>query len=313
MTETADSLALAAIFLAMTRAATPLILAALGELLTEKSGVLNLGVEGMMLVGAVAAFGVAVATGSTTLGLLAAMVAGLAMAGLFAVLTQFLMTNQVATGLALTIFGVGLSAFVGKDLVGQTVEPLGPLAPEGLREIPFLGPLLFGHDPLIYLSVALALFLWWFLSRSRRGLVVRAVGENPQAAHAIGYPVRAIRTACILAGGALCGLGGAYLSLVYTPMWVEGMTAGRGWIALALVVFATWRPMRLLVGAYLFGGITILQLHLQGSGVVDIPSQVFSMLPYLATIVVLALISRDKIRLRLNAPASLGKPFHPES
>jgi simple sugar transport system permease protein len=313
MGETADSLALTAIFLAMTRAATPLIFAALGEVLTEKSGVLNLGVEGMMLVGAVAAFGTAVASGSLLFGLFAAMVAGLLMAALFALLTQFLMTNQVATGLALTIFGVGLSAFVGKDLVGQTLQPMGPLAPEGLQAIPLIGPLLFGHDPLVYLSLVLAVGLWWFFNRSRPGLVVRAVGESPQAAHAIGYPVRAIRTACILLGGAFSGLAGAYLSLVYTPMWVEGMTAGRGWIALALVVFATWRPLRLLVGAYLFGGISILQLHLQSSGAIPIPSQVFSMLPYLATIVVLALISRDKMRLRLNAPASLGKPFHPES
>lgn len=300
-----------AVILAMVRAATPLIFSALGELVTEKSGVLNLGVEGMMLVGAVAGFAAAVSSGSMVVGLVAAILAGMALAALFALLTQVLMTNQVATGLALTIFGIGLSAFVGKDLVGKTVEPMAAIDLGSLSTIPWLGPLIFGHDPLVYLSLVLTAVVWWFLYRGRWGLVVRAVGENPHAAHAIGYPVRGIRTLAILFGGAMSGLAGAYLSLAYTPMWIEGMTAGRGWIALALVVFATWKPHRVLIGAYLFGGITIVQLHLQGSGVLDVPSQVFAMLPYVATIIVLAAISRDQTRLRLNAPASLGKPFHP--
>ncbi|WP_184265088.1 ABC transporter permease [Novispirillum itersonii] len=295
----------------MMRAAVPLALAALGELVTEKSGVLNLGVEGMMLTGAVAAFAATVSTGSMTFGLLAAMLAGMAMALLFGFLTLYLLTNQVATGLALTIFGIGLSAFVGQGFVGQTVEPMAAVSLGALSQIPLIGKLVFGQDPMVYLTLALTGVIWWFFARARAGLVVRAVGESPHAAHAIGYPVRLIRLGAVLFGGACCGLAGAYLSLVYTPMWVEGMTAGRGWIALALVVFATWRPWRALLGAWLFGGITIIQLHVQGMGV-DLPSQVLSMLPYLATIVVLVLISRDSTRIRLNAPASIGKVFHPE-
>lgn len=312
MTGESETLVLVGVVMAMMRAATPLIFAALGEVITEKAGVLNLGVEGMMLLGAVAAFGTAVATGSPLAGLLAGIVAGMVLALLFAVLTQTLMANQVATGLALTIFGIGLSAFLGRDMVGQTVQPLAAFDFGFLSAIPVLGTLIFGHDPLVYLSLVMTGVVWWFLNRCRPGLIVRAVGESPQAAHAIGYPVRVIRYGAILFGGALSGLGGAYLSLVYTPMWVEGMTAGRGWIALALVVFASWRPQRVLLGAYLFGGITIAQLHLQSSGILAIPSQVLSMLPYLATILVLVLISRDETRIRLNAPASLGKLFHPE-
>lgn len=303
--------ATAGLLIAMMRAATPLAFAALGELITEKSGVLNLGVEGMILMGAVGAFAATVATGNPALGLLAAMLLGAAMALLFGWLTLYLLTNQVATGLALTIFGIGLSAFVGQDFVGQTVQPLAAVDLGALSTIPLIGPLVFGQDPLVYLSIVLAAAVWWFLYRSRPGLVLRAVGESPHAAHAIGYPVRRIRLAAVLFGGAMCGLGGAYLSLVYTPMWVEGMSAGRGWIALALVVFATWRPWRALFGAYLFGGITIVQLHVQGAGVA-VPSQLMSMLPYLATILVLVLISRDATRIRLNAPASIGKVFHPE-
>lgn len=303
--------ATALLLVAMMRAAVPLALAALGELVTEKSGVLNLGVEGMMLTGAVAAFAAAVSTGSMAFGLLAAILAGMAMALLFGILTLYLLTNQVATGLALTIFGIGLSAFVGQGFVGQTVAPMASVSLGALSEIPFIGKLVFGQDPMVYLTLALTLAVWWFFARARAGLVVRAVGESPHAAHAIGYPVRLIRLGAVLFGGACCGLAGAYLSLVYTPMWVEGMTAGRGWIALALVVFATWRPWRALLGAWLFGGITIIQLHVQGMGV-DLPSQVLSMLPYLATIVVLVLISRDSTRIRLNAPASIGKVFHPE-
>ncbi len=303
--------ATALLLVAMMRAAVPLALAALGELVTEKSGVLNLGVEGMMLTGAVAAFAATVSTGSMTFGLLAAVLAGMAMALLFGFLTLYLLTNQVATGLALTIFGIGLSAFVGQGFVGQTVEPMAAVSLGALSGIPFIGKLVFGQDPMVYLTLALTGGIWWFFARARAGLVVRAVGESPHAAHAIGYPVRLIRLGAVLFGGACCGLAGAYLSLVYTPMWVEGMTAGRGWIALALVVFATWRPWRAMLGAWLFGGITIIQLHVQGMGV-DLPSQVLSMLPYLATIVVLVLISRDSTRIRLNAPASIGKVFHPE-
>lgn len=311
MTELWDLGSIAALLVAMMRAATPLLFAALGELITEKSGVLNLGVEGMMLGGAVAAFMAAVATGNPLWGLAAAAGLGALMALLFAFLTITLLANQVATGLALTIFGIGLSAFLGQDLVGKTVEPLAAVDLGPLSDIPLIGPVLFGQDPMVYLSLALAAAVWWFLYRTRRGLILRAVGESPHAAHAIGYPVRFIRAMAILFGGAMCGLGGAYLSLVYTPMWVEGMTAGRGWIALALVVFATWRPGRAVLGAYLFGGITILQLHVQGAGVA-VPSQLLSMLPYLATILVLVLISRDSTRIRLNAPASIGKVFHPD-
>jgi len=311
VTELWDLGSIAALLVAMMRAATPLLFAALGELITEKSGVLNLGVEGMMLGGAVAAFMAAVATGNPLWGLAAAAGLGALMALLFAFLTITLLANQVATGLALTIFGIGLSAFLGQDLVGKTVEPLAAVDLGPLSDIQLIGPVLFGQDPMVYLSLALAAAVWWFLYRTRRGLILRAVGESPHAAHAIGYPVRFIRAMAILFGGAMCGLGGAYLSLVYTPMWVEGMTAGRGWIALALVVFATWRPGRAVLGAYLFGGITILQLHVQGAGVA-VPSQLLSMLPYLATILVLVLISRDSTRIRLNAPASIGKVFHPD-
>ncbi|MBK1663677.1 ABC transporter permease [Rhodospirillum rubrum] len=297
---------------AMSRAATPLALAAVGELVTEKAGVLNLGVEGMMLAGAVAAFAVTVATGNPLLGILAAMAAGMLLALLFGVLTLSLMANQVATGLALTIFGIGLSAFVGRDFVGTPLTALAPIHLPVLSDIPLIGPLIFGQDPLVYVTFVLVGGVSWFLTRSRAGLIVRAVGENHDAAHALGYDVIAIRYRAVLFGGAMGGLAGAYLSLVYTPMWVENMTAGRGWIALALVVFATWKPWRVLVGAYLFGGVTIVQLHIQGMGGA-IPSQLLSMLPYLATIVVLVLISRDALRIRLNAPACIGKVFHPES
>ncbi|MBB4284949.1 ABC transporter permease [Roseospira goensis] len=302
---------LAALLVAMIRAATPLALAAIGELVTEKSGVLNLGVEGMMLVGAVAAFATAVATGSLVLALLAAMIAAMLMAGLFGVLTLSLMSNQVATGLALTIFGVGLSAFIGKDFIGIPIAGLGSVSIPGLSDLPLVGPVLFGQDPLVYASLALAAGVSWVLYRTRAGLVVRAVGENHHAAHAIGYPVIGIRYLCVLFGGAMSGLAGAYLSLAYTPMWVENMTAGRGWIALALVVFATWKPGRVLLGAYLFGGVTIVQLHAQGMGL-EVSSHILSMLPYLATILVLVLISRDRVKIRLNAPACIGRVFRPE-
>ncbi len=292
-------------------AGTPLVYAALGELVTEKSGVLNLGVEGMMLVGAVVAFIVAAGTKSPWLRVGAGMLAGAALSVLFAVVTLTLQANQVASGLALSLFGVGLSAFIGLDYVSVVIEPIRPLAIGGLSDLPVIGKLLFGHNPLVYLSLALFAAIQWFLFRTRAGLVLRAVGESPQSAHAIGYPVVRIRYLAVLFGGACAGLGGAYLSLAYNPSWTEGMTAGRGWIALALVVFATWKPWRVLAGAYLFGGVTLAQFQAQALGV-ELPAQYLSMLPYVATIVVLAIISRDAATIKLNAPASLGKPFHPD-
>ena len=291
-------------------AGTPLVFAALGELVTEKSGVLNLGVEGMMLVGAVVAFMVASKSGSPWLGIAAGMAAGAGTSLIFGAIALSLMANQVATGLALSLFGVGLSAFIGLDYVSVVIEGITPLSIAGLSDIPAVGQLLFGHNPLVYLSFALFAAVQWFLFHTRAGLVLRAVGESPQSAHAIGYPVIAIRYAAVLFGGACSGLAGAYLSVAYTPLWVEGMVAGRGWIALALTTFATWRPARLLLGAYLFGGVTMLQFHLQGQGV-QVPSQFLSMLPYLATIVVLVLISRNAAWIRANMPASLGTPFYP--
>lgn len=293
-------------------AATPLIYAALGELIVERAGVLNLGVEGMMLVGAITAFAVATQTGSLTLGFAAGMVAGMALSLLFGFLTLTLQANQVATGLALTLFGVGLSAFVGRDFVGQVVDGLKGLSLPLLSDIPFVGPLLFRFDILVYASIALFIAMHWFLNHTRGGLLVRAVGESPVSAHAIGYPVIAIRYLAVMFGGALSGIAGAYLSLAITPMWVEGMTAGRGWIALALVVFATWKPGRVLIGAYLFGGVTILQLHAQGFGV-RVPSEFLSMLPYIATIVVLVIICRDPKTILLNQPVSLGRRYHPDA
>ena len=299
-----------AIIVGAIRAGTPLVFAALGELITEKSGVLNLGVEGMMLVGAVVGFMATVTTGSIFIGIIAAVIAGMLMSLIFGFLTLSLLTNQVATGLALTIFGVGLSAFLGIKYVGTPISGLKPVDIPVLSDIPVLGPLLFGHDLLIYFSFVLFAGIAWFLYRSRGGLVLRAVGESHDAAHALGYSVVKIRYLAVMFGGACAGLSGAYLSLVYTPQWAENMTAGRGWIALALVVFATWRPGRALLGAYLFGGITIMGLHIQALGF-EVSSHLVATLPYLATIVVLALISRDATKIRLNAPASLGKPFHP--
>ena len=293
-------------------AGTPLVYAALGELVTEKSGVLNLGVEGMMLAGAVTSFIVAATTHSAWLGVAVGTAAGAALSLIFGVLTLSLMANQVASGLALSLFGIGLSAFVGLDYVSVVIDPITPLDIPVLTQLPVVGKLLFGHNPLVYLSIVLLVAIQWFLYRTRAGLIVRAVGESPQSAHAIGFPVARIRYCAVLFGGACAGLGGAYMAVAYTPLWAESMTAGRGWIALALVVFATWKPWRILAGAYLFGGVTLAQFQAQGIGV-DIPSQYLSMLPYLATIVVLAIISRDAAAIRLNAPASLGKPFHPDS
>jgi simple sugar transport system permease protein len=266
----------------------------------------------MMLLGAVGAFAVALTTGSATLGILAGAAAGAALALVFALLTLTLMANQVASGLALTIFGVGVSALIGRGFVGVPLERLPQLDLPGISDLPLIGPLLFGHDALVYLSIAAVPATIWFLERSRAGLVLRSIGENHSAAHALGHPVIKVRYLAVLFGGAMAGLGGAYLSLAYTPMWAENMTAGRGWIALALVVFSTWRPGRLLLGAYLFGGITVAQLHVQGFGI-DIPSQFLSMLPYSATIAVLVAISADSARARLNAPGSLGRIFYPEA
>jgi simple sugar transport system permease protein len=270
-------------------AGTPLMLAALGLLVNEKSGVINLGSEGMMLVAAVAGFAVALDSGSPALGFAAGAAAGMSLAAFFAWLTVWLGANQVATGLALSLFGVGASAYLG-----------------------FVGRALFQHHPMVYVSLLLCAGIAWFLNRSRAGLVLRAVGEAPASAHALGYNVRRIRLWALLFGGACCGLAGAFMSLVYTPMWVENMVAGRGWIALALTTFATWRPLRVLIGAYLFGGITILTFHMQALGV-PIASQLLSMLPYLATILVLVLISRNANWIRLNMPASLGKNFNPNT
>ncbi len=303
---------LTASLLTIITAATPLLYASIGEMITEKSGVLNLGVEGMMLLGAVCGFATIHFTGSETLAIAAGMGAGAGMAFIFAVLVLGFQSSQVATGLALTIFGIGLSALLGQELVGIAYDGLPKLAIPILSNIPVLGPLLFNHDILVYGSILLVVFIVWFLNHTRSGLILRAVGNSHDAAHAIGYPVLRIRFLAILFGGAMSGLAGAYLSLAYSPLWIENMSAGRGWIALALVVFATWQPWRVLIGAYLFGGITILQLHLQAQGV-GVPSQVMSMLPYIATIVVLVLISRDRSKIKLNAPACIGKPFHPTS
>lgn len=303
---------LAPILISIIAASTPLLFAAVGELVVEKSGVLNLGVEGMMLAGAVLAFIVGVETGSGVLAVAAGAAMGAVMAGLFGLLTLGLLANQVATGLALTLFGIGLSALLGQGYVGTPLPALPRLDLPGLSQIPLLGPVVFGQDALVYLSFAATGAVAWFLYRTRAGLVLRAVGENPHAGHAIGFKVLRIRLFAVLFGGAMAGLGGAYLSLSYTPMWAEEMTAGRGWIALALVVFATWRPARVLLGAYLFGGLTLAQLHLQGLGGIEVPSQFLNMAPYAATIVVLVLISRDATRIRLNAPASIGKVFHPD-
>ncbi len=293
-------------------AGTPLAIAGMGLLINERVGVLNLGAEGMMLVAAVSGFAVAFHSGSAWLGLGAGALAGAAVAAIFGWLVIWLNTNQYATGLAVSLFGSGFSAFVGVDYVGRQLVDGGAPSIPVLRDLPFLGPALFQQHPMVYLAMALAPVTALFLYRTRAGLILRSIGEAPQSAHALGYPVRLIRLSAVMAGGALCGISGAYLSTVYTPLWVEGMVAGRGWIALALTVFATWRPARILLGAYLFGGATMLQLHLQAQGV-QVGSQFMSMLPYVATILVLVLISRNAGWIRLNMPASLGKPFFPGS
>lgn len=293
-------------------ASTPILLAALGELVVEKAGVLNLGVEGMMICGAVAGFAVGVQTGAPVWGFAAAALAGAGLALMFGVLTQILMANQVAAGLALTLFGLGFSAMLGQGFQGVKPPALGRIEVPVLADLPVIGPLLFRQDPVVWLSLALVLATGLFLSRTRAGLILRAVGENAVAAHALGYKVVRIRLLAIAWGGALAGLGGAHLSLVRVPQWTEGMTAGAGWIALALVVFASWRPWRVLAGAWLFGGIAVLQLNLQAAGV-KIPVEYLSMSPYLVTILVLVLISADRSRAALNAPAMLGRPFRASS
>jgi simple sugar transport system permease protein len=299
-----------AIILSVLAASTPLLIAATGELVTERSGVLNLGVEGMMIVGAACGFGGAWATGSIVAGALCGMLAGTALSLIFAVMTLGLAVNQVAAGLALTILGVGLSGLIGAGFVGERITTAPHLHIPGLTDIPLLGRIVFGEDGFVYLSLALIIGVWWFLYRSRAGLILRACGDNHVSAHALGYPVLRIRLLAVMFGGACAGLAGAYLPLVYTPFFIPGMTAGRGWIALALVVFASWRPGRLVVGAYLFGAVTILQLHAQGAGV-GVPSQLMSALPYLATIIVLVLLSRTR-RGGSTAPAALGTVFVPD-
>jgi general nucleoside transport system permease protein len=302
--------AYALLIAATLNAGTVLAIAAMGLLINEKAGVVNLGAEGMMLCAAIAGFATVVHTGNVWLGFLAGMAAGAFLAALFGGLVIWLGTNQYATGLALTLFGTGFSAFAGIKYVQEKLPEQTQYSIPFLGDIPLLGQALFRHHPMVYITIALMFVLMWFLYRTRSGLVLRSVGESPESAHALGYPVRRIRLWAVMAGGALCGLSGAYLATIYTPLWVEGMVSGKGWIALALTTFATWRPARVLLGSYLFGGFTLLQLHLQGAGV-EIPSQFLSMMPYIATIVVLVLISRNSAFIRINMPASLGKPFKP--
>ncbi|PID79885.1 ABC transporter permease [bacterium DOLZORAL124_64_63] len=305
-----DSHLLINIFIATIASGTPFVFAALGELVTEKSGVLNLGVEGMMLVGAICGFIGMSASGSVLVAVICGMAAGAGMALIFAILTLNLMANQVASGLALTIFGLGLSSFLGLPYTSVALGGVPEVHIPLLSDIPVLGEMFFRFDLLIYSSVLLFFGVNWFLFKTKAGLVLRGIGEAPKSAHALGYNVIGIRYLAVIFGGAMAGLGGVYLSVAYTPMWVEGMVAGRGWVSLALVVFATWRPARVMVGAYLFGGITIAQFHVQGFGI-DCPAQLLSMLPYIATIVVLVFISRNPNTIRLNSPASLGITYHP--
>jgi simple sugar transport system permease protein len=299
---------LAALLVSVIAASTPLLLAAVGELVVERSGVLNLGVEGMMLAGAIAGFAAANRTGSPGLGLVAALLAGVGLALLFGVITLTLQANQTATGLALTIFGRGASALAGAGYVGIAAPTLPKLQVPGLSDLPFLGPVLFGHDPLVYFALAALAAVAYVIRRTHAGLVLRAVGGSHDAAHVLGYRVVAIRYAAVAFGGAMAGLAGASMSLSYSPLWAQDMTAGRGWVALALVTFAAWRPFWLLVGAWFFGALMYLSLYVQALGV-PVPSALLSALPYIGTIVVLVLISRDRRLIRLNRPAMLGQPF----
>jgi len=300
-----------AILLTVITAATPLVLASMGELVAERTGVLNLGVEGMMVMGAALAFAATQVTGSPYIGILAGIVGGALFSLLFGFLTLTLVTNQVATGLALTILGLGISGQIGEPYLGVSGIKLQPIAIPLLADIPFLGPLLFRQDLIFYLSIGLVVGVNWFLFKTRAGLKIRAIGDNHGSAHALGIHVIRTRYLAVMFGGACAGLAGAQLSLVYTPQWVENMSAGRGWIALALVVFASWRPWRLLAGGYLFGAVSISQLHAQALGL-GIPSQFLSALPYIATIVVLILISHNRRMTLVNTPACLGKPFVPD-
>jgi simple sugar transport system permease protein len=303
---------LEAIIISVIAASTPLLLAAAGELVVERAGVLNLGIEGMMIMGAACGFAAAYLTGSVFVGAICGTLAGAGMSAIFAALTLGLAVNQVAAGLALTIFGIGLSGLIGAGFVGERIDAALHLHIPFLTDIPVIGKILFGEDAFVYASIALVVGIWWFLYRTRSGLVLRAVGDSHASAHALGYPVLKIRTLAVLFGGACAGLAGAYLPLAYTPFFVPGMTAGRGWIALALVVFSSWRPGRIVIGAYLFGAVTILQLHAQGLGL-GIPSQLMSSLPYLATVIVLVLISRGRSSTAGSAaPASLGLVFVPD-
>jgi simple sugar transport system permease protein len=304
-------LLLEAIMLSVIAASTPLLLAASGELVVERAGVLNLGLEGMMIMGAACGFAGAYMSGSVLVGALSGILAGVAMSAIFAFLTLGLAVNQVATGLALTILGTGLSGLIGAGFVGQKIVPAAQLHLPILTDLPVLGRILFGEDAFVYFSIALIVAIWLFLYRSRPGLILRAVGDNHISAHALGYPVLKIRMFAVLFGGACAGLAGAFLPLAYTPFFIPGMTAGRGWIALALVVFASWRPGRLVAGAYLFGAVSILQLHAQALGL-GVPSQLMSSLPYLATVIVLVLISRTRGTAGSAAPASLGMVFVPD-
>jgi len=290
-------------------AATPIMLAAIGELVVEKAGVLNLGVEGMMIVGAVLGFITAIETGSAWLGLLGAIIGGILISLIFAILTQLLLANQVASGLALTLFGLGLSSMVGNSYTGMKPPGFNSIEIPLLNDIPFIGAAILNHDPVVYIGLLMVTAVYYFLNKTNKGLILKAVGENHNAAHALGYKVIRIRITAILFGGACAGLGGAYISLVRVPQWTEGMTAGAGWIALAIVVFASWKPYRLILGAYLFGGVTIMQLNLQALGV-DIGIAYLSMAPYLVTIIVLVLISANHARSSSNAPGSLGQIFH---
>ena len=298
------------IFIGIMIASAPLIFAAIGELLVERSGVLNLGVEGMMIVGALLGFVVISHTNNAYLAVLAALVAGMVIASIFAFLTQFLLTNQVATGLALTLFGLGFAAFAGREYTEVTIDLIGPINIPILSEIPFIGPSLFSLNPLIYLAFFMVYLVWWFLFKTKQGLILRAIGDNHDAAHAIGHNVVLYRFMAIFFCGAMAGLGGAFLSLVQVPIWGEGMTAGRGWIALGLVVFASWQPFRIILGAIIFGGMTVLQLHAQGFDI-RISAQYLSMLPYLATIVILvSLRMRLKNKTNRTVPNCLGRIFH---
>jgi simple sugar transport system permease protein len=294
------------------RTGTPLLLVALGELVCEKSGVLNLGQEGMMLVGAVAGFIACTHFDSLTVGFTMAIVAGVMSSLIFGFAALTLNANQVATGLALTIFGTGLSAFLGAEYEGKTVQALTSVAWGPLAEIPIIGKMLFAQDLVVYLSWGLFLAIYYFFKNYRAGLAVRAVGENPEVGANLGLPVLRIRYLAVMFGGAMAGLAGAYLSLAYTPMWTENMAAGRGWIALALVVFASWRVGRVILGAYLFGFASIMHLISQGFGW-SISSNLLAALPYVATILVLIMLSADKRRLKQFEPLALGKPWQRNS